>query len=143
MAWIGEHDDMATWSAETNETVANYTAQVDKMGEAYIALENAIEDPEVVGHAGDQTVHIDVPDEEWEAFNEEFAATKAYEQEKMMKLPMVKNFRQHALNVAFSHEFKALEKDFKTVVTDEHVAGLVNEYQELLSETKGIPRVSA
>lgn len=143
MAWIEENDNMATWSAETNATVANYTAQVDKMGEAYLALENAIDDPEVMGPAGDQSVHIEVPDDEWAAFNEEFEATKAYEQDVMSQLPMVKNFRQHALNVAFSHEFKALEKDFKTVVTEEHVAGLVNEYQELLSETKSLPRISA
>lgn len=67
---------------------------------------------EVVGDAGDRTISVEVPDAQWNAFNDEVAATKAFELQTLKNLPMMKQFRQHLLNIKFSDSFKDLEADF-------------------------------
>merc|ERR550514_311884 len=62
---------------------------------------------------------ITIDDDKWAAFNTATEGLKDFEMNTMKDLPLVKNFRQHALNIRFSREFKALEKDFKTVTQND------------------------
>lgn len=117
---MAANSDPTAWDDATKEAVAEYQAKmadVDAKGqELYLATQQ----PVITGSEPARTWKVTIDDDKWTALNTAAEGLKDFEMNTMKDLPLVKNFRQHALNVRFSHEFKALEKDFKTVTQDEN-----------------------
>lgn len=81
-------------------------------------------------------------DAEWTAFNEATEAVKDFEVNTMKELPLVKDFRQHVLNVRYSKEFKKLEGDYKTAMNNTQVQSLVTDYEEFITAVKELPTMT-
>lgn len=96
-----------------------------------------------MGDEPHRSLDVEVPDAEWNAFNEEVAATKAFELQTLKNLPLVKEFRQHLLNIKFSDSFKDLEGDFVQFTGNSQIRSFTRGYEKLIGELKAIPVMTA
>jgi len=141
MEWVQANSNPSDWDDATKEAVAEYQAKSDDCEVKGEELYNATQQPIVTGSEPARTWKITIDDDKWAALNTAAEGLKDFEMNTMKDLPLVKNFRQHALNVRFSHEFKALEKDFKTVTQDEgfkEYVTLLEAYEAKLVDAVGL-----
>ena len=100
-------------------------------------MDNA--DLEIIGDEPHRTLSVEIPDAQWNAFNDEVAATKAFELQTLKNLPLVKEFRQHLLNIKFSDSFKSLEGDFVQFTGNSQIRSYTRSYEKLIGELKALP----
>jgi len=120
--------------------MAEYESHLSKVEATGNALEDyydpvyqdpSMENPnlEIIGDEPHRTVDVEIPDAQWNAFNDEVAALKAYELSTMKNLPLIKEFRQHLLNVKFSSEFMDLESDFQQFSENSQIRSFTRKYE--------------
>lgn len=128
------------WDDATKEAVATYEAKLATMADTAAAVDSS-GSVEYTGteSAGDQAMTVTIEEDQWEAFNEATEAVKDFEMNTIKDLPLVKDWRQHVLNVRFSKEFKALEGDYKTAMNNTQVKSLVTDYGEFITAMKATP----
>lgn len=96
-------------------------------------------DLEIIGDEPHRTLSVEIPDAQWNAFNDEVAATKAFELQTLKNLPLVKEFRQHLLNIKFSDAFQSLEADFVQFTSNSQIRSYTRSYEKLIGELKALP----
>lgn len=140
MTWTAENMNSTNWDDATKEAVETYKAKLATMEDTGEALEDSFHDSTVAAteDVPEHRTHT-VSTAEWTAFNEASEAVKDFEMNTLKDLPLVKNFKQHVLNVRYSKEFKKLEGDYKEAMNNTQVQSLVTDYGEFIDAIKAAP----